>query len=186
MEISSKIHFKKEHPKRRSYKPVLISEREARRRFERLRALLQASGGSLSRRMKCWRASSSQILFPAVSHHVQIFSGAFASAPLREHLKFEDDLCVDVLSDTLEGYSHKMSGAAIPRHSDAAMLRCSDTEILRYSDTATQRFSDTATQRYSDTATQRCRDAAIRRHRDTATQRYRHTAIQRCSNTETL
>ena len=147
-------------------KPVLISEREARRRFERLRALLQASGGSLSRRMKCWRASSSQILFPAVSHHVQIFSGAFASAPLREHLKFEDDLCVDVLSDTLEGYSHKMSGAAIPRHSDAAMLRCSDTEILRY----------------SDTATQRCRATAIPPHSDTAIPPPSDTAMPRCSD----
>ena len=152
------------------FEPVLISEREARRRLERLRALLQVSGGSLSRRMKCWRASSSQILFPAISHHVQIFSGAFASAPLREHLKFEDDLCVDVLSDTLEGYSHKMSGAAIPRHSDAAMLRCSDTEILRY----------------SDTATQRCRHAAIQRYRHTAIRRYRHTAMQRCSDTAML
>ena len=130
---------------------------------ERLGVMLQVSGGGLSRRMECWRASPSQILFPAVAHHVWIFSRAFASAPLREHLKFEDDLCVDLLSDTLEGYSHKMSGAAIPRHSDAAMLRCSDTEILRY----------------SATATQRCRDAAIRRYRDTAIQRYRQTAIQR-------
>ena len=92
LKFDSKIDFKKEPPKSQIYKPVLISEREARRRFERLRALLQASGGSLSRRMKCCRASSSQILFPAVSHHIQIFSGALASAPLREHLKFEDDL----------------------------------------------------------------------------------------------
>ena len=123
--------------------------------------------------------------FLRFSRHIRIFSGALASAPLREHLKFEDDLCVDVLSDTLEGYSHKMSGAAIPRHSDDAMLLCSDTEILRYSDTATQRCRHAAIQRYRHTAIQRYRHTAILRYHHTAFQRYSDTATQRYSDTAT-
>ena len=88
-------------------------------------------GGGLIRRKECWRASSSLVQFRAVSHHARIVSGAYASAPLREHLKFEDDLRVDLeyfpiaLEDTLEnvlGASLDHQGCPYAAASTSAIL----------------------------------------------------------------
>ena len=45
-------------PKRQKYKPVLVSEREARLRLKSLRALMMISCRDLSRLQQRWRASS--------------------------------------------------------------------------------------------------------------------------------